>query len=153
MVNIPSHEDALKNEERANVLKEKINNFLALGEYEKLCDVFRENDTARIAEHNQDIYIFYIIMCILDKEKGEKRYSILQGRDADQLIWIYRKISIYLRRVEFDLPLEYQLEFIKYIISEKINLNFVVGVISCNRVIFEKERVLEKLKILISRVG
>ena len=79
-------------------------------------------------------------------------HHLFVGRTVKEIIQLYRMLSLYLRRIEFDLPLEYRREIVDYIISEKISTEAVLAVIQMNKSIICKDEVTDGLRKLLNEL-
>lgn len=86
-------------------------------------------------------------LCITDYEKYSKKENdmgkngVFYNRNVRELVDIYDQLIIFLRRIEFGLPEEYQNELLYYMKEKQISWVCVVGVISGAPYILEKEKV------------
>lgn len=67
--------------------------------------------------------------------------GVFYNRNVRELVDIYDQLIIFLRRIEFGLPEEYQNELLYYMKEKQISWVCVVGVISGAPYILEKEKV------------
>lgn len=150
---IPTHEEMLSVNTKSIEIKNRINDIVLAGnvKIEDLEVILRQEETRRLAGMNQDIYLICLISEIYREEKrqGEEK-SIFDNRNIDEAIRVYRILSLYLRRIEFDFPMEQKSEIINYILNEKLSITAVFVVIMSNMAIIQKEKVINGFKEILS---
>ena len=147
---IPTKEEITIINKKAEEIKNKINLILSKKDYANIISLLSEEENHQIITHNTEIYILYLCSKAMEKEMYSSVDKLLfEGRNVDEVIRLYRVLSLYLRRIEFDLPLEYQKEMVRYIINEKISIVSVVEIIKNNSIILQKEKVFDGFKKLI----
>ena len=121
--------------------------------YKKAIEFLLSSQLQSLIEKNQNIYILHIMAIIANWEMSQNvEHHLFAGRTVKEIIQLYRMLSLYLRRIEFDLPLEYRREIVDYIISEKISTEAVLAVIQMNKSIICKDEVTDGLRKLLNEL-
>ncbi len=144
---IPTHDEIVTVISQASKLEKTINDLLEKEEYEGIMDIFAKPEIAKVIGRNQNIYILSIMTRLIMVEIKKTGKTSLQGKNTSQIIRIYKILTLYLRRIEFNLPINLQAEIVDYIKQEKLSLPIVVGIISNNSVIIQKQAILDCLAI------
>lgn len=144
---IPSHDELKEVMHKAVDFEIEINDFLVKRDYAKIMDRFKQQEIKEILGRNQRIYILSIMIRLIVVEIEKSGKTTLEGRDTSQLIRLFRILTLYLRRIEFDFPYNLQNEIVNYIKQEKIGLPIVIGVIANNSVIIQKQKIFDSLGI------
>lgn len=142
---IPTHDELAEVMIRATEFEREINDLLERGQYGEILDRFKHDDIKSIAGRNQRIYILSIMIQLIIMEITKTGKTTLEGSDISRLVRIFKILTLYLRRIEFDLPIEQQMEIVEYVKQEEISLPIVVGVISNNSVIIQKQKIFDNL--------
>jgi len=144
---VPTYDEMVKYNSEAKDLEMLINTLITENRYNDIYEILETKESKEIAGRNQTIYILYILSQIMHFEIPQNVDRILfEGRDSEEAIRLYRNLSMYLRRIEFDLPIEYQKEIVDYILSERISVVAIMYVIKYNGSIHQKEKVTLGLK-------
>lgn len=151
---IPTHEDVLQTRERAAAVKGSIAALLPdRSRYNEIIDMLSEPANEELSLHDQDIYILRIIAQTVKLElESNTRYVLFDGRSINDLVTLFRTLSLYLRRIEFDFPPELQKEILDYILKEKLSVIAIVSVIQNNMSIINKDKVTEGIKSLLEKM-
>ena len=149
---IPTHEEIAQINDKAELLEKTINSLLFDEKYDQIVKLFEEPETNEIVNKNQNIYILQLMICLIDYEIKLTGKTSLKGKDTTQLIRCYRIISLFLRRLEFDFPLELQRDIIDYMRSEGISEDLVIGIISVNPRILQKQKVTKRVNELAGEI-
>ena len=130
-----------------NELNCKIDEFLSEKKYDKLNMLLKEPENSQYAGNDYRIYTIRILSEINDFEtkKGIKK-GILCDRTADEAIAIYREMVLLLRRLEFNLPEEYQYEIIPYVLNKNISAEAIWGIIQANMHLRAKDVIIQRLQ-------
>ena len=144
---IKSREQFLETKKEVETLKQIIEKLLEqqdIGSYRKICCLMEEKKSVELASENQEIYILQIMTNIQRQEMadGETR-TVFEGRNISRLLQVYRETVFYLRRLEFDLPLEDRKELIAYMLKEQLSGVCIFGILQAARYIYAKEKTLE----------
>ena len=140
---LPKFEEIKKINKQAINVEESLNRILAQssGCYHAV-DILLNPDVKELALKNQRIFILVILAHVVKREIQEHETKVLfEGRSVDELIILYQKMILYLRRIEFGFPDEYLPEIAEYIISERISATAVFGIIDGSEIIIRKEKI------------
>ncbi len=140
---VPTNEYVKGNREKASRLMAKTDLLLRNpSKYGEAISLLSQEDSKELAVHDQRIYMLYIISQIVSTEIDNNIPNVLfNGRNCDQLIRLYRILTLYLRRIEFNLPSDLSSEINSYIRSENISIIAVLGVLQNNFSILDKDKV------------
>jgi hypothetical protein len=142
---IPTHDELAEVMIRATEFEREINDLLEKGEYNTILDRFKHDDIKSIAGRNQRIYILSIMIQLIVMEIDKTGTTSLAGRNTSEIIRIYKILTLYLRRIEFDLPADTQNDIVNYIKQERLSLPIIVGIISNNSIIIQKQKVFDSI--------
>ena len=147
-MNIPTYEEISIINEKSSCLLNQIDSIIVeefdFSELEKIL-LLEENQ--KLSRWNNDIYFLYLISEIVKDEINDNvDRTLFSGRNVKEAIRVFRILTLYLRRIEFDFPSEEKKEIVNYILQEKISLTAVLGVIKKNTIILEKEKVINGFK-------
>lgn len=142
---VPTKEECVQSDILATQIEKKIeemNKDASQEDYQNICKLLDEERCVDVSTKSQRIYILEMLGIILKAElqKGIE-HNIFEGRNIEELIALYKKITMLLRRIEFDFPLEYQMELYEYIIDERISLLAVIGIIQRSEILIDKEKI------------
>ncbi|MCR5849034.1 MAG: hypothetical protein K6G75_13095 [Lachnospiraceae bacterium] len=145
---IPTYEEMSTINEKALKIEKSIESLLSdKRDYDEIEKILSRDEIQEIALRNQRIYIFYSIFDIFVEEKNQNvDCTLLDYRTIDEAINVYKILSLYLRRIEFDLPEIQKNEIISYILRERISMVAVMGIIKSNKRIIQKEKIINGLK-------
>ena len=140
---VPTHEYIKENREKASALIAKIDLLLKdPSKYDEVISLLSQEDSKDLAVHDQRIYTLYNISQIVSAEIDNNITNVLfAGRNCEHLIRLYRILSLYLRRIEFNLPSGLSSEIVSYIRNENISIVAVLGVLQNNYSILDKKKV------------
>ena len=140
---VPTHEYVKSNREKASRLIAKTDLLLKNpSNYGEVISLLSQEDSKELAVHDQRIYMLYIISQIVSAEIDNNISNVLfTGRNCDQLIRLYRILTLFLRRIEFNLPSVLSSEINSYIRTENISIIAVLGVIQNSFSILDKDKV------------
>ena len=141
---IPTYEEMLAVNTLSKEIEKKIDIILAGdGDFDKVVEIVKQKETQEIITRNQRIYLIYLISEIVLEEKAQNSSrTLFDNRSVDEAIGVFRKLTLFLRRIEFDFPVEQQKEIIYYILQEKISVTAVLGIIKLNKTIVHKDKVI-----------
>ena len=139
---------------RADRLEKLIDSLLVEGKCFEAVNLLQKDKNIELAGYNQKIYILYVLSRIERNEMSEDvSRLIFEGRSVQEIIKLYRIIGLYLRRIEFDFPLEYQIDFLNFILEEQISIFAIISIINCNTSIIQKDKVINGFKQILESVG
>lgn len=146
MKRIPTRGEITAFHIRAREVQNEADRMLANGEhYMEVCRfLLKEGD--EVSAWDQSMYILTLLAAIAEIEsKMQADRYLFEGRTTAQLIRLYRRTVLYLRRIEFDLPAELQREGVDYMLAEQISIPALYGMIRSTRVLQQKEIITERL--------
>lgn len=146
---IPSYEEIELYNTKSEQLDKKINTYLNENDYASIFLLFNNKETLLLTYKNQRAYMLQIVSSLIKYEIDSTGYTSFEGRDTSEIIRIYRIISLYLRRIEFEFPTDLQKELLIYLHQEKVSLELVIGIIVNNTKIIHKKEIITKLSELI----
>ena len=146
---IPTFEEISTINQRATELEKIIDNCLEMKEYDQILNLLSLNENMAIAGNNQRIYILYIMFQLMALEIESSGTTSLEGKTVSQIIRNYQILTLYLRRIEFDFPTEQQLEILEYIKQERLSLELLIGIVTKNSVIIQKQKIINTLSELV----
>ncbi len=151
---IPKRDEIKKIQGYASEIEKQINSCLAEKvNYSEIIKILSSEKVQEILGKNQNIYILYIMSKVLEFELNQNvPRTVFDGRNTRDIIRLYRILTLYLRRLEFDFSKEYKMETIEYILSEKISMVAVMAIINNNNIIIHKERVISELQNILSEM-
>lgn len=148
-------EEILEIRKKAQMIEDQINSMIQSKEpLEMICERLEKKDASDLSVSDQRIYILCILGTIQRFElqsKSEKK--LFENRTTSQLIDLYKKTVLYLRRIEFGLDKELQYELVPYVVQEKISLFAVRGIIMGAIIIRRKDEVWNKVVELFKHKG
>ena len=149
---IPNHEEVKDYNDRAAVLKNGFDELLKTSKDPAGILSFAKSEEFKyIAAKNQDIYILSKNAAILDEEiRAGETVLLIRGRNADDIIKLYRMITLCLRRIEFDLDERSCAEAVDFVLANRVSLTYVLGVIRLNGILKHNEKILNGFKTLLS---
>lgn len=151
MDNIPSRDTVLKKQNESNVIKKTVDELFLSKKYEEACQMLDENVTAEVAMFDQDLYILCLLSKVMQLEFSmNTKRKLFEGRTTHDVIVLFRRLVLFLRRIEFDLPKELQHEIRAYIMTEQISMVGVYGIINGAKSIRRKEEVWKKTSDIIT---
>lgn len=134
-------------------MREDIEKYLKFEDYEKLERILDSKEASELLGKNQEMYILGILNWINKLERDNKvEKTILKGRTISEAVGIYRKIVLLLRRLEFDLPMDYQEEVVEYIRKNEISIIGVWAIVQCTKYLYAKDLIIERLNGLLEGV-
>ena len=138
---IPTYEEMLAVNTLSKEIEKKIDIILAGdGDFDKVVEIVKQKETQEIITRNQRIYLISEI--VLEEKAQNSSRTLFDNRSVDEAIGVFRKLTLFLRRIEFDFPVEQQKEIIYYILQEKISVTAVLGIIKLNKTIVHKDKVI-----------
>ena len=146
---IPTHDEIKQFNIEAEKLEKIVNNLLRQKAYDQLVKRFENKEAKILACKNQKIHLLEIMVRLIQYEIVNTGRTSLEGKDATQIIRIYQIVSLYLRRIEFDFPVNLQQELLLYLNQEGISLELLVGIIMNNTKIVHKQKIIKCLSGLI----
>lgn len=110
----------------------------------QVCDLLDTEQCGRLIGKDKELYVLGIMSNIARQEitQGEK-LCVFNGRNIKQIVDLYQNLVFYLRRLEFDLPLELQREFVSYMGKQQLSAICIWGVIQMAPYIYSKEKTLK----------
>ncbi len=151
---IPTHESVQKTRQQASLIKDQVSKLLGQrSNYPEIISLLAKDDAASLSLSDQDIYILRIISETVSLEmENNTGYLLFDNRSIEELITLYKTLSLYLRRIEFDLPDDLKAEVLDYILKEKISVIAVVSVIQNNMSIVDKDKVTDGIMNLLESI-
>lgn len=134
-------------------IKSKLEELLRSGEYNNVFALLEEEKSEFLAGYDRVMYVMRL-MAIIYKEEVENGIEnyVLKNRTVQQIDVLYRTLVFYLRRLEFDLEDEEQMELLWYIREQGVSAVGVLGVINLAPYIYNKEKVWNRFLELINMV-
>ena len=149
---IPTYEEAAQIQLEAEKIEEDINELLYKKEYDLVIRKMNATDTLEISHNNQRIYILYIMTNLIDCEIKAKGFTTLENKNTSQIIRIYKILSLFYRRMEFEFSAEEQKEIMDFIKHENIiSAEILLGVIQNNIYIINKQKVIANLSKILEK--
>lgn len=97
---------------------------------------------------NMDAAVLDVMFLIYDHEKKNgDSYTFDKVRDIQDMKRLCLKLKVLLRRIEYDLPEEYQQEIIRFVRENKISASFIIVIVQ--RYIERQVKVLNKTAIML----
>ena len=127
--------------------KAKIETCLQKGDYSSLDNFLNSEETRELLGKDQELYIVGILSEVnkIETKNGICK-GILYGRTLKDSVFVYKEVVLLLRRLEFDLPKEYQKELINYIYDNEISVIAVWAIIQGTKYLYAKEIIVERFK-------
>lgn len=128
-------------------LRKNVEKCLSEARYEDL-DVLLGSEEARtLLGTNQSLYIIGILNEVHKIEKQNNiNKTILYGRSMDEVVNVYKNLVLLLRRLEFNLEKELQLELLDYIKALNISVIGVWVVVQKTEYLYAKDVIIERFK-------
>lgn len=146
---IPTYEEIESYNIKSEELDKKINAYLKENNYASIYLLFDNRETQILTFKNQRAYMLQIMANLIKYETDSIGNTSFKGRDTSEIIRIYRIISLYLRRIEFNFPSDLQKELLIYLHQEKVSLELVIGIIVNNSKIIHKKEIITQLSELV----
>lgn len=121
--------------------KKDIDRLLEKNKCKEVCQLLDRQEMMILSGKDPDLFVLQIMKNIQKKENDMGKNGVFYNRNICELVDIYDQLIIFLRRIEFGLPEEYQNELLYYMKEKQISWVCVVGVISGAPYILEKEKV------------
>lgn len=121
--------------------KKDIDRLLEKNKCKEACQLLDRQEMMILSGKDPDLFVLQIMKNIQKKENDMGKNGVFYNRNVRELVDIYDQLIIFLRRIEFGLPEEYQNELLYYMKEKQISRVCVVGVISGAPYILEKEKV------------
>lgn len=125
----------------AEKVKKDIDRLLEQNKCEEVCQLLDQQEMLKLSGKDPDLFALQIMENVQKKENAMGKKGVFYNRNVRELVDIYEKLIIFLRRIEFGLPKEYQNELLHYMTEQQISWICVVGVISGAPYILCKEKV------------
>jgi len=110
----------------------------------QICDLLDTEQCGRLIGKDKELYVLGIMANIQRQEMAQGEAScVFDNRDIRQIVDLYQKLVFYLRRLEFDLPLELQKEIVLYMSEQHLSAICIWGVIQMAPYIYSKEKTLK----------
>lgn len=142
---IPNKEECIQGDMHAAQIERTVDELSADGtdeSYHNICKLLDDEESINVAMKNQRIFILETLGTILRAELEKQiRPNIFEGRNTTELVALYKKTVLLLRRIEFDFPHEYQMELFNHIIRERISVLAVVGIIQSCSCLVDKDKI------------
>lgn len=143
---IKNREQFLETKKEVEAFKQTIEQLLKKQDYNsfrEICELMEDKKSVALAAEDKELYILQLMTNIQRQEMtGEETRYLFEGRNIRQLVNLYQEIVFYLRRLEFDLPLEEQKELIDYMLKEQLSAVCIFGIVQAARYIYAKEKTL-----------
>mgnify|MGYP000424982120 CR=1 FL=1 len=129
---------------KAMAIKKQIDQLIENKCYIEVSNLLDQEESRDLAGKDAELFALQIINNIHKQEQKLGRQGIFCDRKVCELVDIYEQIVLFLRRIEFDFPEEYQNELLGYMVQQKLSWICVVGVAQGNPYILDKEKVINK---------
>lgn len=146
---IPTREEITLYNNKTEELDRIINTHLEKNEYEQIIHLFDDRETQILTFKNSRAYVLQIIARLIKYEMDLTGKTSFESRNTAQMIHIFRTVSLYLRRLEFDFPEDLQLELWHYSEQEKLSMELLIGILMNNTKLVQKQKILDRLKKII----
>ena len=146
---IPTYEEIESYNTKSGELDKKINAYLRENDYASLYSLLDNKETQLLTYKNQRAYMLRIITQLIKYEIDSTGNTSFEGRNTSEIIRIYKNISMYLRRIEFNFPIDLQKRILIYMREEKVSIELVIGIIMNNTKIVHRKEIINKLSELI----
>lgn len=142
---IPDREEYLRIDKECEMVKAQIQKLVhkqTLEGFEALCSLLKDENIDALCEKDRDLFVLKRMSMILEQEllNGEERL-LFENRSIDDVIEVYETVVLYLRRIEFDLPVELQICLLEYIQEQQLSMICILGIIQAAPYIYRKQKV------------
>lgn len=136
-----------------NHLENQIDMALSQKDYALASKIISSEEVVSYSSHSSTLYTLRILNVIyLEELHQEINNHIFLDRNISQLIQTYIQLCFYLRRLEFDFPIELQKELISFIANEKLSFVCIIGTIKQSIYIYSKDLVLNQFRFLMQTI-
>lgn len=137
-------------------IKNQISEYLQKSNKEaflQICDLMDTEQCGKLIGKDKELYVLGMMSNIARQEitQGEN-ICVFNGRNIKQIVDLYQNLVFYLRRLEFDLPLELQKEFVSYMGEQQLSAICIWGVIQMAPYIYSKEKTLKNFMNLLEAI-
>lgn len=129
---------------KAMAIKKQIDQLIENECYIEVTDLLDQEESRELAGKDAELFVLEIMNNIQKQEQKLGKTGIFCDRKVHEVVDIYEQIVLFLRRIEFDFPEEYQNELLCYMVQQKLSWICVVGVAQGNPYILDKEKVINK---------
>lgn len=111
--------------------------------YMKICEILNSDYCGKLLGQDRELFVLANMANIQQQEmiRGEKN-CVFDKRGIKQIFDLYQDLVFYLRRLEFDLPIELQKEIVLYMSEQHLSAICIWGVIQMAPYIYNKEKTL-----------
>ena len=146
---IPTHEEITLYNNKTKELERIINTHLEKNEYEQIILLFDDQETKILTSKNSRAYVLQIIAHLIKYEMDLTGKTSFANRNTAQMIYIFRTVSLYLRRLEFGFPEDLQRELLHYSEQEKLSVELLIGILMNNTKLVHKQIIIDRLQKMI----
>lgn len=123
-----------------------INQYLQGNNAFELCKFLDKQRIMELAAKDSDLFIMEIMKQAQKQEQLLGMLGVFTNRSLQEIVEVYEQLELLLRRIEFDLPQEYQEELFIYIKQQRLSWVSVFEVIKDAPYILDKRKVTEKVQ-------
>lgn len=123
-----------------------INQYLQGNNAFELCKFLDKQRIMELAAKDADLFIMEIMKQAQKQEQLLGMLGVFTNRSLQEIVEVYEQLVLLLRRIEFDLPQEYQEELFIYIKQQRLSWVSVFEVIKDAPYILDKCKVIEKVQ-------
>lgn len=130
-----------------NEVKAYVEKCLSEKDYKGLDKFLDQSEAKKYMAEDQSMYIMGILCEVqrIENENGITK-GFLSCRSIQEAVETYRLLVLLLRRLEFDLPYEYQREIMAFINVNEISVIGVWAVVQGTKYLYAKELIIERFK-------
>lgn len=111
--------------------------------YMKICEMLNSDYCSKLLGQDRELFVLANMANIQQQEMiQEEKHCVFDNRDIKQIVDLYQNLVFYLRRLEFDLPIEFQKEMVSYMSEQRLSAICIWGVIQMAPYIYNKEKTL-----------
>lgn len=150
MSNIPSGDTVRLKRNEARKIKNNIDDLIQKERYDEICVTLSKTETEDVALFDQELYILCMLAKVLELElQTDPEHNLFEDRTTTDIVMLFRKTVLFLRRIEFNLPKQFQIAIRDYFFDEKISMTALYGIIYGAKSIRRKEQVWKKVSDMI----
>lgn len=119
---------------------------------EALCTFLESKAVEELFTEDTELYILQFLAAIAREEtRAGVMPTVFSGRTYEQVLTLYRRMVLFLRRLEFGLPEELQRELLSYLEKEEISFQAVLGVIYAEEYFYHKQELVTSFLALLQK--
>lgn len=138
------------------VVKNQITEYLqkqSEEEFMQICDLLDTEQCGRLIGKDKELYVMGMMANIQRQEMTQgETHCVFDNRNIKQIVDLYQNLVFYLRRLEFDMPLELQKELVMYMGKQQVSAICIWGVIQMAPYIYSKEKTLRNFMNLLEAI-